>query len=78
MKEGYLNIQDGGGGDIYIILITKEHYDLLTTQWEEKHNFDIKIPKEIKEQSVFFGTQPVVWQEWPFNDVKILGTIHTY
>lgn len=78
--EGYLLMWGEDGDEVHADLITKEHYDRIVAATEEK----IDIWKAMDNASrVAFETDSIArWftqtychEPWPYNGIKILGTI---
>jgi len=76
-KEGYLLVYGESGDEVHANLITKEFYDAIVEilgDWEAV--MELTFDDENGFDPIFsWSTQTFFTQEWPYNNVKILGTV---
>ena len=85
MREGYLLLYFSDGDETHANLISKEHYDRII---EAQRNCPPgEYPREMEDAA--WGTEPIerfmiqtycssaieACHNWPYNNVKILGTV---
>ena len=85
MKEGYLLLHSESD-EIHADFITKEHYEKIVSALgssDPEKTQEQFIKAQINSEEAAWGTEPIQgWftqtncrEPWPFNDMKILGTI---
>ena len=79
MREGYFLVYSSDGDEVHVDLISKEHYDRIKAVYDNWKSY--KDDEALGE--VAWGTEPIeTWftqtrcaEPWPYNDVKVLGTV---
>ena len=72
-KEGYLLMYSSDSDEIHLNLISKEHYDKIVADPDESQD----VAFETDSLHTWFS-QTQCKEPYPYNDVKILGTVHVW
>lgn len=81
LEEGYLLTWGEGGDEVHADLITKEHYDRIAEAMHEKTDPEWKAQANASEEAFKIDPLHTWWTQtyceipWPYNEIKILGTI---
>ena len=75
-KEGYLLMYSSDGDEIHISLVSQEHYDAILKEINFPDEMD-RVAFETDSLHDWFS-QTQCNEDWPFKNVKILGTIHIW
>lgn len=76
-KEGYLLMYGSGGDEIHISLITKKHYNLIIR--EISNGSDVVDETAFETETLYdWFSQTMCNEDWPYTNVKILGTVHIW
>lgn len=75
MIEGYLLIYSESGDEVHIDLITEEHYNKIVNTFKHGPEMDIEDVAFEDEPVQKWSIQTFCDAPWPYNDVKILGTV---
>jgi len=82
VKSGYLLIYGSDGDEVHVDLITEEHYNKIVSALAIGKSKDVRAALEAAEKAAFetgaiqtWFTQTYCNEPWPYNDIKILGTV---
>jgi len=75
-KEGYLLMYAHGGDEIHIDLISAEHYNKIIN--DNTNEDDIDEVAFAQDPLHYWFSQTMCYEDWPYKNVKILGTIHIW
>lgn len=75
ITEGYLLLYSEGGDEIHADLISKEHYDKIVSKTSPE---DFEDEAFAKEPLFSWFSQTMCNEPWPYNGIKILGTVHVW
>jgi len=76
-KEGYLLMYGSDSDEIHISLITKEHYETIMAEFDNGEDAVDKAALEVDSLYDWFS-QTMCNEDWPYKNVKILGTVHIW
>ena len=80
-KEGYLLIYADGGDEIHINLIDQDHYNHIMSKWptDASDTSDAVDEAAFSRETLYdWFSQTMCNENWPYKNVKILGTVHIW